>query len=924
MFLSPAGLPFLALIGFYFLALLLSLPRASLCLSSKLPLSPARGIRSWVKHSENREGRRKGNSRGAGNETGKSDGEDEERASGIRFWWMSRPTLDSQVSRTSLFSNGFNQHSHLLSRSPFLAGVRTHTGELGQSKGSSFFTTTVDVGQDENRQDNFHSWRFSGWGGGQRREGLSPHFSSGKSAVSLGRRTLLFVLPHLPGPARAALFESVRTPRGKEASSRLFCWFGRSSGPFHFPFSLSFPGFSLPSFVGLHRENASRVFPRKQDKEGPYPLGKKLLGFASTSSLVSMRNPFAPSSTLRRVCPSLHSCSLTSLQSASAPRPDFSQGAVVALPKSALPLEENRLPNIPSSFALPSAFSFFAGKTPPFASYSAYTHAATSGVRTHPPSSSLLLAHSLEHLTTPSSGPGPASLSSLDERETLTEWAEEGGESFVTELRRAASIMSQRREEQEFQTRQIQSELADLQRREEQRAREQSRCRREAELYQGLRPFTVEDLRKNKKLTLALDTLIARKRDEKRKASLLRIPMKQRFPLFLLRPGMEVYGKVRKVLPFGCRVDIGCLDTWALLHVRDMSRITDSKKAGNLFLSSASEGPPPSSTPSALTDREGSGAPPPTGLSPPPVSQGVLTKKEKKRQGSFTEEEQEALAKFWIQYPADVVREGQLLRLFIKHVDVSKRILSVTTQGRGPDFFRTSPSSCSAASSLSSPGLLKDEKTRRKVCGDLSPEEIEEKERSRREMARWDVGDFFVGQEVEGRVTRVTYLGLYVDIHGLTDAFIHFYELHGLRMRRLDNDNRQRLDSLRKKYDPVAYEVMCGAEKSIQEERRDTRSTHSAASGLGGRQRSRRGKGGGGGEPDEAEGGSSRLAALRAMFTEGSPESEEGEEEFVDEERRRVRERRREREIAENKWLYDVGDWVTDLRVSTIDAKRKR
>ncbi|PHJ20252.1 s1 rna binding domain-containing protein [Cystoisospora suis] len=948
---------------------LLFSPQATLSFSLVLPSSSRHSIRSWIHHDGRRgEKPRRGEWREMerykeGEEEGNE--EEEEENSRVSSWWMRIPPLTTTnelydaFKKSHLFSKSFHHPSRLLllpSASPSFSGVHTPSGDLKETK-KKFPATAVAFKEDVDHHDQNTSWHAPGWRFRQDKRGRERGSSSPSKAsrLDIQKKVVSSLLSDFSRSAHVPVSSGVRTP-GEKTSSRLASSFHSSlhdaalNASFsHISRSFSFPpGFLLPSFLGFHRSRTGRFFrPYTKRRKSP----EDLFSLSSSSPLSSLRtSPVIPSERRHRVCPSFHSLSSSCLHSSFPFRyATTSKSRVVTCSCSSSPALR-RNPFFfgsfcaPLSFLYPSVVSFFLdGKTP-------YSHPTwpptTPGVHTPQPRSfSSLRARSLDYPAMPTSYPNPSLPSSFpsskDEEERNTDWEteeedEEGedGESFMSQLRRAASIMSQRREEHEMQKKQIQSELVDLQKREEQRMRERSRWKRETEIYQGIRPFTLDDLRKNKKLTYALETLIEKKREDDRKASLLRIPLKQRYPLFLLRPGMEVYGKVRKVLPFGCRVDIGCLDTWALLHVRDMSRITDSKKAGDhLFLSSSSSEASstnatlhpetqsssldPSSSSSRSNPFDRSSLSSRLGLRPPPVSHTLIATKEKKRkQAHFTEEEQEALAKFWIQYPGDVVKEGQILRLFIKHVDVAKRILSVTTQG--PSQY-LSPLTSLSSSSLSLQDESKDKKEKSGFYGDLSLEEIEEKEKIRKDMTRWDVGDFFVGQEVEGRVTRVTYLGLYVDIHGVTDAFIHFYELHGLRMQRLSNDNKQRLESLRKKYDPVAYEVMSRAEKSIQEEEEEERRTRTSS--VGNLRECLEGKGRRNRRKTDLDGGS-RLAALREMFLGQNSQDEEGD--LMDEDTKKRRERRREREIKENKWLYDVGDWITDLRVSSLDAKRKR
>lgn len=894
---------------------------------------------------------------GGGGEEGNED--DEEESPEVSSWWMRiRSTattneLHNAFKKIHLFSKSFHHPSRLVlllsPASPPFSGVRTPPGDL---KGTRRKFPPTAVGFEEDRHDQDTWWHSSGRRYRQDKRGTERRSFSPSEVFRLNTQKRVFssLLSYFSRSLHVPVSDGVHTP-GKRKSSKLFPSFhsplrcvALNSSLSHISPSFSFPsGAFLASFLGFDRITPFRLHTER--RKSP----EHLFAFSSSSPLSpSKTSAVIPSVLHHPVYRSFHSFSSSCLHSSFPRRYETNSKSPFTTSSFSSPALRRYSfffgsSSTPSSFLCPSVVSpsFLDGRTP--YSYPACTPIAPGVHAPQPRSFSCLLARSLDQ---PSSYPIPipSSFPLSNDEERNTDWENEeeneegkGGESFVSELRRAASLMSQRREEHEMQKKLIQSELVDLQKREEQRMRERSRWKRETEIYQGIRPFTLDDLRRNKKLTYALETLIEKKREDDRRASLLRIPVKQRYPLFLLRPGMEVYGKVRKVLSFGCRVDIGCLDTWALLHVRDMSRITDSKKAGDrLFLSSSSSDL--TSTKAALHPQVQSSSPDPSSSShpnsfdtpgstpsrlrppPPPVcSQTLIAAKEKKsKQAHFTEEEQEALAKFWIQYPGDVVKEGQILRLFIKHVDVAKRVLSVTTQA--PSHHLSPLTSLSSSSSLSLQGEEKDKMGKQSSYGDLSLEEIEEKEKTRKEMTRWEVGDFFVGQEVEGRVTRVTYLGLYVDIHGVTDAFIHFYELHGLRMQRLSNDNKQRLQTLRKRYDPVAYEVMSRAEKSIQEEEEEEKRTRVSSIGnldgcLEGKRGRRRRR------QTDLDGGS-RLAAIREMFL--GQNSQDGEDDLMDEGIRKRRERRRERELKENKWLYDVGDWITDLRVSGLDAKRKR
>ncbi|PFH38376.1 S1 RNA binding domain-containing protein [Besnoitia besnoiti] len=445
---------------------------------------------------------------------------------------------------------------------------------------------------------------------------------------------------------------------------------------------------------------------------------------------------------------------------------------------------------------------------------------------------------------------------------------------FLQSLRRAAMTMAVERDRQERQGERLIAAMT-AHEREEQRERERRRQEQRRRMFAGDSPLTLEALRRDKELGYALDELVRRKRREKQKNKLLALPFKQRFPLRLLRVGSELYGRVKKILPFGCRLDVGCLDTAALLHVRDMADITEAKRAGERFAQ-------------AFSGEDDARADLPQARS---ASRGA-----KMSQAGFSQDDQVILAQHWIQNPGTILREGELVRVFVKHVDPVRNVLAVTT--RPPS--SPSASSLSAAAAASSPSSYR---------GDLTAEEIGEREAAR-PARRAGFGDFFVGQEVEGRVTRVTYMGIFVDINGEQDAFIHFYELHRRRMHRLSNADKQKLDAARRQYDPVALEVLRAAERVVTDE---------AAEAERRRERKREEEKYG----CKVLGGYSRLAALREMFNEAKdPEDAGGGAEA--EHRKQLRERSREREIRERKWLYDVGDWVTDLRVASVDASRKR
>ncbi|CBZ55830.1 putative GTPase regulator [Neospora caninum Liverpool] len=455
-------------------------------------------------------------------------------------------------------------------------------------------------------------------------------------------------------------------------------------------------------------------------------------------------------------------------------------------------------------------------------------------------------------------------------------------------------------EERERQVRQSERVLAAVTaaEREEQREQERRRQEKRRRLFSGEAPLTLEALKKDKELGYVLDELIQRKRVEKQRHGTLTLPFKNRFPLRLLRVGTELYGRVKKILPFGCRLDVGCIDTSALLHVRDMAEITAAKSAGAAFAREARDGAESDEIDcGSRRDRH------PLENAPRPGRRSPFVAQDEKRRNmsaaGFAQDDQEHLAQHWIQYPGTVLRQGQLVRVYVKHVDRSKNVLAVSTRPPYSSSFAfsssssSSPYSSSSSSSFSAPTVSLASEYR----GDLTGEEIREREEARRAQGRGSFADFFVGQEVEGRVTRVTYMGLFVDVNGEEDAFIHFYELHRHRMQRLSNADRQRLEAARKQFDPVALEVLRSAEKVVTEEVEEAE-----------KRRQREG----------AEAGYSRLAALREMFAEKDDRPD------ADEEAKKKSAERREREMREKKWIYNVGEWVTDLRVASIDARRKR
>ncbi|KYF48981.1 S1 RNA binding domain-containing protein, partial [Toxoplasma gondii ARI] len=454
---------------------------------------------------------------------------------------------------------------------------------------------------------------------------------------------------------------------------------------------------------------------------------------------------------------------------------------------------------------------------------------------------------------------------------------------FLDSLRHAAERMAAERWRQTREGERLVAALTAAER-EEQREQERRREERRRRLFSGEAPLTLEALKRDKELGYVLDELIQRKRMEKQRRGALALPIKRRFPLKLLRVGTELYGRVKKILPFGCRLDVGCLDTSALLHVRDMSEVVAAKEAGAAFAREAREEEDRGQRP-ACVDQTG-------------ATRSYLPSKTarcRRSAAGLPEEDQNRLAAHWIQSPSTVLQQGQMLRLYVKHVDPATNTLAVSTRPPyGSVSFALSPSpSSSPASSDASPTDYR---------GDLSLAEIARVEEERRERGRQSFGDFFVGQAVEGRVTRVTYLGLFLDINGEEDAFIHFYELHRRRMQQLSNRDRQRVEAARRRFDPVALEVLRAAEAGVSDEVEEAE-----------RRRRREVEGRDSGE-------FSRLAALREMFAEKDDEVLGADGAAA---RRKVEERR-DRERRGNKWIYNVGEWLADLRVASIDTRRKR
>ncbi|KEP59917.1 UNVERIFIED_CONTAM: S1 RNA binding domain-containing protein [Hammondia hammondi] len=453
---------------------------------------------------------------------------------------------------------------------------------------------------------------------------------------------------------------------------------------------------------------------------------------------------------------------------------------------------------------------------------------------------------------------------------------------FLHSLRRAAERMSAERWRQAREGERLVAALT-AHEREEQREQERRREERRRRLFSGEAPLTLEALKRDKELGYVLDELIQRKRVEKQRRGALALPIKRRFPLKLLRVGTELYGRVKKIMPFGCRLDVGCVDTSALLHVRDMSEVTAAKEAGAAF---------------ARATREEERGQRPACVEQTGATRSCLPSKTAPHRVSaagFPEEDQTRLAEHWIQSPSTVLQQGQMLRVYVKHVDPTTSTLAVSTRPpySSSSFALSASPSFSPASSDASAAEFR---------GDLSVAEIARVEEERRERGRLSFGDFFVGQTVEGRVTRVTYLGLFLDINGEEDAFIHFYELHRRRMQQLSNRDRQRVEAARRRFDPVALEVLRAAEAGVSDEVEEAE------------RRRRR-------EAEGCESGEfSRLAALREMFAEKDDEALGADGVAA----RRKAEERRERERRGKKWIYNVGEWLADLRVASVDARRKR
>ncbi|KAL8450577.1 hypothetical protein Emed_002449 [Eimeria media] len=186
---------------------------------------------------------------------------------------------------------------------------------------------------------------------------------------------------------------------------------------------------------------------------------------------------------------------------------------------------------------------------------------------------------------------------------------------------------------------------------------------------------SLKDLGSNKWMAQKLHEYVQAKEAEKRRAfppvglwHLMRVsllstaasqrayllPRRKRLPLANFSEDALVFGKVGlfltlslvvSVLPFGCRVDVGCVDTLGLLHVRDMHFLPRALQAGAEYLKKAE----------ALEAEPAKGDSLLPGASSCKATNG------------------------WIAHAGDVLKVGDALYLKIKSIDRDNRRMRLTT-----------------------------------------------------------------------------------------------------------------------------------------------------------------------------------------------------------------------------------------------------
>ncbi|OEH79376.1 GTPase [Cyclospora cayetanensis] len=177
----------------------------------------------------------------------------------------------------------------------------------------------------------------------------------------------------------------------------------------------------------------------------------------------------------------------------------------------------------------------------------------------------------------------------------------------------------------------------------------------EGPLNKGLpsdKELNLVDLDSNKWLARQLHEYVQGKEAEKRREAYL-LPRRKRLPLQNFHEGSTVIGKVISVFPFGCRVDVGCLDTLGLLHVRDMHFVPGALKAGAAYLQSAGN---------IVSDELAASE---TAAASSQTSRRPLTSSD--------------ATEGWIEHAEDVVKVGDLLSLRIKSIDRENRRMRLTT-----------------------------------------------------------------------------------------------------------------------------------------------------------------------------------------------------------------------------------------------------
>ncbi|KAL8273069.1 hypothetical protein Esti_002990 [Eimeria stiedai] len=157
-------------------------------------------------------------------------------------------------------------------------------------------------------------------------------------------------------------------------------------------------------------------------------------------------------------------------------------------------------------------------------------------------------------------------------------------------------------------------------------------------------PRSLKDLGSNEWMAQRLHEYVQAKEAEKRRKAYL-LPRRKRLPLANFSEDALVFGKVVSLLPFGCRVDVGCVDSLGLLHVRDMHFLPRALKAGAEYLRRAEA------------------------LEAEPAGGDCLLPG-----ASFSE-----ATSGWIAHAGDVLKVGDALYLKIKSIDRDNRRMRLTT-----------------------------------------------------------------------------------------------------------------------------------------------------------------------------------------------------------------------------------------------------